>query len=118
MLMQLQLQHRIHSHLYTICGYRCICVSVGNFSSCIVDYNAAAAELFSTKPDVVTADLHAAVSDVCGTSYGQCNLQLWGDVHFTEAGIPKQLCAVHVAKNIAPLLGPKWAQIVPTPAWY
>ena len=40
-------------------------------------------------------------------SYAQCNLQLYDNVHFTEAG--KQFCAVVVAKAVAPLLGPKWA---------
>ena len=88
-------------------------VSVTHFSSCITDYNAAAAELFASKPDVVVADLNGAVHDVCGAEYTNCNLQLWNNVHFTEAG--KQFCAVHVAKNIAPLLGPKWAKLVPEP---
>lgn len=90
------------------------CNQWGNFSSCIDDYNAAANGVFAGKADVVTADLNAAVRDVCGQgAYEQCALQRWSNVHFTTAG--KQFCAIHVAKNIAPLLAPKWAALVPDP---
>ena len=80
---------------------------------CIEEYNAGAAALFATKPDVTIADLNTAVTDVCGKRYGQCNLQLHSNCHFTDAG--RQFCAIEVAKNIAPLLGPKWAELAPNP---
>ena len=41
--------------------------------------------------------------------YEACNLQRWGDVHFTNVG--RQFCAVGVAKHVAPLLAPKWAAL-------
>lgn len=84
-----------------------------SFSGCIKEYNAAAVELLSAKADVVVADLHSAVTRVCGDTYDACNLQLYNNVHFTGAG--KQFCAVEVAKTVAPLLGPKWATINPQP---
>ena len=95
-------------------GRRHDCNVHGNFSSCITDYNAAAAAFFAGKLDTAIADLHGAVTDVCGSKYENCNLQLYNNVHFTEAG--KQFCAIHVAKNIAQHLGPKWAALVPNPA--
>ena len=81
-------------------------VSGAAFNTCVDDYNDAALKLLGLKPDVIVADLHNAVLDVCGAGYKTCTLQRWGDVHFTDAG--KQFCAVVVAKNVAPLLAPKW----------
>lgn len=81
------------------------------FNQCIIDYNAAALKLLKSKPDVEVLDLNAAVNQVCGTGYSDCNLQLWHNVHFTTAG--KQFCAVHVAAAVAPLLAPKWAVLDP-----
>ena len=81
-------------------------ISGAAFNTCVDDYSDAALKLLGLKPDVIVADLHNAVLDVCGAGYKTCNLQRWGDVHFTDAG--KQFCAVVVAKNVAPLLAPKW----------
>lgn len=89
------------------------CNRWGNFSQCIEDYNNAAAVLWASRPDVITADLHGLVRNTCGDSFDNCNLQLWDNVHPTEAG--KQFYAIHIAKVIAPLLGPKWARLVPRP---
>jgi len=61
------------------------CNQHGNFSSCITEYNTAAAAFFHTKSDVAIADLHGAVTDVCGGKYYNCNLQLWNNVHSTQA---------------------------------
>ena len=83
------------------------------FNSCIDEYNAAALELLGSKPDVEVCDLNAAVSAVCGKNYGkgECNLQRYENVHFTDAG--KQFCAIEVAHAVAPLLAPKWAKLDP-----
>lgn len=80
-----------------------------SLGQCIQDYNAAAAKLLAGTPNVEILDLHSAVSDVCGATYDECNLQLWSNVHFTTAG--KQFCAVQVAAAVAPKLGPAWLRI-------
>jgi hypothetical protein len=83
------------------------------FNACIDDYNAAALELLGKKPDVKVCDLNAAVVSVCGKGYGkgECNLQRYENVHFTDAG--KQFCAIEVAHAVAPLLAPKWLTLDP-----
>ena len=85
-------------------------ISGAAFNTCIDDYNAAALAMLGgthsaalplpceslkpapfsavspgAKPDVEVCDLNAAVTSVCGKSYGkgQCNLQRYENVHFT-----------------------------------
>ena len=53
-------------------------VSGAAFNTCVDGYNGAALKLLGPKPDVVVADLHSAVLDVCGVGYKTCNLQRWG----------------------------------------
>ena len=62
---------------------------------------------------MVVCDLNAAVTAVCGKGYGkgECNLQRYENVHFTDAG--KQFCAIEVAHTVAPLLAPKWLKLAP-----
>ena len=79
---------------------------------CIRDVNAIAQRVLGGKPDVVMADLHAAVTKACGgASYEKCKLQNTHDGHhFTKAG--QTFTAVVVAHAIAPLLGPRWMAIL------
>ena len=79
---------------------------------CIRDVNAIAQRVLGGKPDVVMADLHAAVTKACGgASYAKCKLQNTHDGHhFTKAG--QTFTAVVVAHAIAPLLGPRWMAIL------
>ena len=44
------------------------CNRWGNFSQCIEDYNNAAAVLWASRPDVITADLHGLVTAIHHTS--------------------------------------------------
>jgi hypothetical protein len=88
---------------------------------CIKDVNAIARRVLGQKPNVVFADLHAAVDRVCGgSSYSSCKLQCnadapcaWGAKgghHFTKAG--RTFTGVIVSHAIAPLLGPRWMDIL------
>lgn len=77
--------------------------------SCVRQYNTLAQGLFKNKTNVVTADLYSAVTGVCGQSFSDCALQKTSDIHFTAGG--RQFTAVVVAHAIAPLLGPKWANL-------
>jgi hypothetical protein len=79
---------------------------------CIRDVNAIAQRVLGGKPDVVMADLHAAVDKACGgADYARCKLQNTHDGHhFTKAG--QTFTAVVVAHAIAPLLGPRWMAIL------
>ena len=89
------------------------CTRKQAFNTCVDDYNAAALALLGSKPDVEVCDLNAAVVEVCGKGYGkgECPLQRFENVHFTDAG--KQFCAIEVAHSVAPLLAPAWLKLGP-----